>query len=116
MFALPKLTFLNYYLQVLLLACGSIFCFSASGQLCSGSLGDPVVNITFASGTDYSNYVPLNSYAFTYSPCPNDGFYTVTSQTSNCFGNTWHTVTSDHTGTGGFMLVNASYNPGDFFV
>ncbi|MEO5562225.1 MAG: T9SS type B sorting domain-containing protein, partial [Chitinophagaceae bacterium] len=54
---------------------------------------------------------------YTASSCPNDGFYTITNSTSGCFGNTWSTVPSDHTGdNGGFMLVNASFTPGDFFV
>jgi gliding motility-associated-like protein len=88
---------------------------SLKAQLCNGSLGDPVVNITFGSGNG-SGFAPSNSYTYTSSSCPDDGFYTITHSTSNCFGNTWHTVLTDHTGNGDFMLVNASYNPGDFFV
>lgn len=82
--------------------------------MCTGSLGDPVVNITFGSGGPSSS-VPTNSYTFTSSSCPNDGYYTVTNYSSACFGNTWHTV-NDHTGGGGFMLVNASFDPGTFFL
>ncbi|MBL7764255.1 MAG: gliding motility-associated C-terminal domain-containing protein [Chitinophagaceae bacterium] len=85
-------------------------------QLCTGSLGDPVVSITFGSGNDNSGYAPTNAYSYTNSTCPNDGSYTITRSTANCFGNTWHTVNRDHTGNGAFMLVNASYTPGDFFV
>jgi len=50
--------------------------------------------------------------------CPNDGQYTIANSTGNCFGSTWLTVPSDHTGNpnGYFMLVNASYQPSDFFV
>ncbi|MGC4103584.1 gliding motility-associated C-terminal domain-containing protein [Ferruginibacter sp.] len=90
----------------------------AKAQLCSGSLGDPVVNITFGpGGTNTTTYAPTNAYTYTGSTCPNDGSYTITNATSGCFGGSWHTVNSDHTGNGGmFMLVNASYNPGDFFV
>ena len=84
---------------------------SVQAQLCNGSLGDPVVNITFSSGTAAA--VP--GYTFSSTSCPNDGFYTITTASSNCFNNSWHTV-SDHTGGGAFMLVNASYQPGDFFV
>lgn len=88
-----------------------------NAQLCNGSLGDPVVDITFGSGYGNTNYVPSNSYIYVGNDCPNDGSYTITTSTSNCFGNTWHTVTADHTGNGGaFMLVNASYEPSDFFV
>ena len=86
----------------------------AKAQLCNGSLGDPVVDITFGSGPGNGNYAP--AYIYTGSTCPNDGYYTITTNTSNCFGGHWHTVNSDHTGGGAFMLVNASYEPGDFFV
>ncbi|HRO69631.1 MAG TPA: gliding motility-associated C-terminal domain-containing protein [Chitinophagaceae bacterium] len=50
--------------------------------------------------------------------CPNDGFYTVRTNTANCFGNSWHTVNSDHTGDPGgyFMLVNASFQPSAFYL
>jgi gliding motility-associated-like protein len=86
-------------------------------QLCSGSLGDPVVNITFGDGSGgITGYTPTNAYTYTSGSCPNDGFYTITSSTTACFGGTWHTVTADHTGGGAFMLVNASIEPGDFFV
>ena len=88
----------------------------AKAQLCNGSLGDPVVNITFGPGNGNTNYAPPNAYTYTSSTCPNDGYYTITNYTTGCFGNSWHTVNSDHTGGGNFMLVNASYEPGDFFV
>ena len=87
----------------------------SSAQLCNGSLGDPAVNITFGSGGQ-TDYVPTNAYTYTSSTCPNDGSYTITNSTSGCFGNHWHTITEDHTGHGAFMLVNASYEPGDFFL
>ena len=88
--------------------------FIAKAQLCNGSLGDPVVNITFGSAGD-TGYTS-NAYIYTSSICPDDGYYTITNSTSGCFGDTWHTVMSDHTGNGDFMLVNASFTPGDFFV
>ena len=89
---------------------------SANAQLCTGSLGDPVVNITFGSGGSNSGYTATNAYTYTSSFCPDDGYYTITNSTVNCFGNTWHTVRSDHTGNGAFLLVNATITPGDFFV
>jgi len=89
---------------------------SSKAQICNGSLGDPAVNITFGSGNGTGNFPPPGGYTYTASTCPNDGFYTITGGTSACFGNTWHTVSTDHTGNGNFMLVNASYTPGDFFV
>lgn len=90
--------------------------FSSQAQLCNGSLGDPVVDISFGSGGSSSPYVPPASYTYTSSACPDDGFYTITNSTSQCFGNTWFTLNNDHTGGGAFLLVNASYQPGDFFV
>ena len=104
--------FLRSVLAVLMLT----FTFSINAQLCTGSLGDPVVNVTFGSGGTNSGYTATNAYMYTGSSCPNDGFYTITNSTANCFGNTWHTVNSDHTGNGAFMLVNATYTPGDFLV
>jgi gliding motility-associated-like protein len=83
------------------------------GQLCTGSLGDPVININFSPGS----ILPVApGYTYTSSSCPNDGFYTVTGSSSGCFGGAWHQVSTDHTVGGSFMLVNASYTPGDFFV
>lgn len=93
---------------------------NTSGQLCTGSLGDPVVNITFGSGTNPGK--PLNSsltsYNFQNKECPDDGNYTITNSSYNCFGSTWHNLSQDHTGDpqGYFMLVNASFEPSDFYV
>jgi gliding motility-associated-like protein len=91
---------------------------AAKGQVCNGSLGDPVVKLTFDKATTIggSSYVPPSAYTYTNSSCPDDGYYTITNYTSKCFGNTWLTVSADHTGGGNFMLVNASYQPGDFFI
>jgi gliding motility-associated-like protein len=94
-----------------------VICVKTQAQLCTGSLGDPVVNIDFGTGFGgNTGYTPTSSYNFAGGQCPNDGFYTITRQSLNCFGNTWHSVTADHTGNGAFLLVNASYAPGDFIV
>jgi gliding motility-associated-like protein len=103
-----------FLIRSLLLVVAAAFSCRAQAQLCNGSLGDPVVNITFGGNT--STYPPPSGYIYTSSSCPDDGFYTITTASSNCFGNSWHTVSSDHTGNGGFMLVNASFAPGDFFL
>ena len=93
---------------------------TTNAQLCQGSLGDPVVNITFGSGPNPGS--PLGgatNYQYVPNDCPNDGYYTVANATSNCFGFTWYNVTEDHTPgdvKGYMMIVNASYQPGDFFV
>ncbi len=96
-----------------------IFSAKINAQLCQGSLGDPVVNITFGAGSNPGP--PLGSgttnYSYVTDGCPNDGYYTIANSVNGCFGNTWHNTT-DHTGNanGYMMVVNASYTPGDFFV
>ncbi|HMI77918.1 MAG TPA: hypothetical protein VK484_03950, partial [Ferruginibacter sp.] len=93
---------------------------SAHAQLCQGSLGDPIVNTTFGTGTNPGPPLLAATTTYQYLPgdCPNDGYYTVRNNTTACFGNSWHTVTADHTGdpNGYFMLVNASYQPGAFYL
>lgn len=89
-------------------------------QLCQGSLGDPIINTTFGSGPNPG--APLSAattaYQYVSGDCPNDGYYTVRNSTNACFGNSWHSISSDHTGnTGGyFMLVNASIQPSAFYL
>jgi gliding motility-associated-like protein len=90
-------------------------------QVCTGSLGDPVVDVTFGAGSNPGN--PLlaasTTYSFTNSTCPMDGSYTVVNSTSGCFSNSWYNIGEDHTpndNNGYMMLVNASFNPGDFYV
>jgi gliding motility-associated-like protein len=90
-------------------------------QLCTGSLGDPVVHIDFGAGSVQGRPVAsaTTTYSFLSGDCPNDGSYTIRSATISCFGSTWHTVLEDHTpgdDNGYMMVVNASFNPGDFFV
>src|SRR5687768_219953 len=90
-------------------------------QLCQGSLGDPVVNITFGSGpnTGAALSSSITNYNYRSADCPDDGYYTIANSTANCFGNTWLTVSEDHTqgdNNGYMMLVNASFTAGDFYV
>ncbi len=91
-----------------------------TAQLCQGSLGDPIVNITFGTGANPGNSLSAatTSYQYLSNDCPRDGFYTVRNSTNACFGNTWHTLNSDHTGDGNgyFMLVNASIEPSAFYL
>jgi gliding motility-associated-like protein len=97
-----------------------LFIFSSElfAQLCQGSLGDPVVNITFGSGSNPGPSLgSTTNYNYIADGCPNDGYYTVSNSVRSCFGTTWH-YADDHTGdpNGYMMVVNASYTPGDFFV
>jgi gliding motility-associated-like protein len=108
--------FRNIFCTVLLTCGVAISCFA---QICQGSLGDPIINVTFGSGANPGP--PLSAattnYSYVDSLCPRDGKYSVVNYTTNCFDNTWFTVT-DHTGNpnGYFMLVNASYAPGQFYL
>lgn len=91
--------------------------FLVKAQLCNGSLGDPAVNITFGTGAAFpQNIAP--GYQFVTNDCPSDGSYTIRSSTQGCFGSSWHSLLSDHTGNlqGNFMLINASHQPGDFYL
>jgi gliding motility-associated-like protein len=107
----------KYILSVLLIL---FLTETGTAQLCTGSLGDPVVNITFGSGGNPGPPLgAVTSYNYVTTPCPEDGFYTIVNSMSSCFSNTWHTLTEDHTPgdvNGYMMLVNASFNPGDFYV
>jgi gliding motility-associated-like protein len=87
-------------------------------QLCTGSLGDPVVNINFGAGTaTHAGALATGTTSYTYSSAdfPTDGSYTVENSTAGS-GNVWWSTT-DHTGnTGGYMMVvNASVSKTDYF-
>ncbi|MCU7548324.1 gliding motility-associated C-terminal domain-containing protein [Chitinophagaceae bacterium LB-8] len=107
-------------IKLLMLFSFTFMMMPSKAQLCNGSLGDPVVNITFGSGPNPGQ--PLKaattSYSFLAADCPNDGYYTIENRTTNCYNNTWYSLTADHTGdpNGYFMLVNASYQPGAFYL
>lgn len=113
-------TFHLFLYQLFLLLLGIGASVGLQAQLCTGSLGDPIVNITFGAGSGYAPALnpSITDYNFKPADCPEDGSYSIVNRTSNCFGSSWHTLTSDHTGDAGgyFMLVNASYTPGNFYV
>ena len=93
---------------------------TAGAQTCQGGLGDPIVNISFGSGSGLGPPLAsgITNLQYANYPCPNDGQYTIINRTSNCFQGTWLIDLYDHTGDpdGYFMLINASYNPSDFYV
>ena len=97
-------------------------------QLCTGSLGDPVVDITFGSGPnpgrELSNITPGASTTYNFSPVsgnpalptPYDGYYTVTNNVP--YNMAWFSGQPDHTpgDINGFMaFFNSSENPGEFY-
>ena len=110
------------YMKKLIIALLIFFCRSAAAQApsCTGSLGDPIVDITFGSGGGFGGPLASGITNMTYiaDQCPSDGYYTIVSQTTGCFGGNWLNVTQDHTGNanGYFMLINASYNPSQFYT
>ena len=95
----------------------------AGAQTCAGSLGDPVINETFGAGANFSSIgAPLDATVtnmnYVAGGCPNDGQYTIVSNTGGCFGGTWHTVPQDHTGdkNGYMMVINANNVPSTFYI
>jgi gliding motility-associated-like protein len=90
---------LKFFLPVMLL----FICMSAKGQVCNGSLGDPVFTFDFGSGN--SPQFPVTNYTFISGSCPNDGQYSLSKTESGCHDDTWHKVTKDHTGNDGYMMV-----------
>ncbi|SCY10119.1 T9SS type B sorting domain-containing protein [Flavobacterium caeni] len=111
--------FVRYQSAALLYAL--FFAVSALGQVCNGSVGDPLVHVDFGSGTGFGPALPAGTTTLLgYQPltCPTDGGYNIMSSTPACWGGDWHAVTSDHTGNpnGYFMMVNAAIAPSEFYV
>ncbi len=65
------------------------------------------------------NLRSLRNYQRAFSSCPDDGFYSYSTQTANCFNDEWITLKEDHTpgDNGGKMfLVNAASSASSFFL
>lgn len=102
----------NYFVIILVFA---LFSVRMQAQLCTGSLGDPVVKLDFGSGTATHGSAlgsGITSYTYTSADFPSDGSYTIESRTNT--SGTWWTTT-DHTGGGYMMVVNASFSTTDYF-
>jgi gliding motility-associated-like protein len=83
---------------------------NSSAQICTGTLGNPVVNINFGGGANPGLQVPQIPAAYQYSnqDCPSEGSYALRTSTASCF-NDWHNVQFDHTTNdpnGYFLLIN----------
>jgi len=89
-------------------------------QTCSSGLGDPIVNITFGSGTNFGPPLApgITNMDYETLPCVLDNAYEIVNSTSNCYPGDWVTVTRDHTGdpNGYYMLIGASHQASDFYV
>ncbi len=86
-------------------------------QVCSGSLGDPVLNQTFGTG---NNRLPSNKTTYTFMRgCPSKGNYTLSDFLFGCGNRTWVQMIGDHTpgdSRGNYMLVNAENTPGTVYM
>lgn len=107
---------MRYLFCILLLG----FQLHVTAQLCQGSLGDPLINLTFGQGSNPGAQLNATAIGYQYTPndCPADGFYSIRNNSIACFGPSWHTLSGDHTqnGQGYFMLVNASIDPSEFYL
>ena len=122
---LQKLSGFSIFLTFCLLLGSSC---KSYGQLCTGTLGDPVVKITFGAGEGLGPALDpgITDYQYDFGACPNDGLYSIINKMSpSCHFDAWHRVEQDHTGdpNGYMMLVNAqdqtqlpNPTPGDFYV
>lgn len=98
--------------------------FPCQAQVCNGSLGDPVVDITFGAGSPLIGTAldaGTTNYPFVYTSFPQDGFYTIENTTAGVGKDEegrdiWWPVT-DHTGNAGgyMMVVNANLSPTEYF-
>ena len=108
-----------------------LFLLCISGQIvgqtvckstCTGNLGDNIFpNGDFGTGT--ANILQSNpnlapGYSYTTSPPPNDGFYTITNNTTpwGSFASNWVDIMDNGPEANGYMMVvNASFQPGLFY-
>jgi hypothetical protein len=101
--------------------CGIALFTSLQAQTPECIFKDPLIKIDFGSSTDQSdiNLSMIRRYDRSGNSCPDDGNYAFVSYAADCFSGHWHTLESDHTAgdaEGRMMIVNASYNPGPFFI
>ncbi|WP_295713481.1 gliding motility-associated C-terminal domain-containing protein [Mucilaginibacter sp.] len=115
----------SYTLKLLLLLLFAMALNRVKAQdpvICKGSLGDPVINVTFGAGANFGPPSPYSTMLYV-AGCPDDNFYTIVNSTdvknggSNCIPGNWFSVPQDHTGdpNGYMMFINASYDASEFF-
>lgn len=80
-----------------------------------------VIKIDFgtAEKPQLYNLSALNKYEVINDRCPDDGHMSFASSTSTCFWGNWYPLKEDHSPgdvNGKMLLVNASYDPGTFFI
>lgn len=94
---------------------------NVSAQQYNCTYKEPSVTIDFGTLTapQDMNSKGLNNYNKSKTVCPKDGEYCFAAFTAECFGGRWHNLLADHTpndNNGRMMIVNASVNPGIFFI
>ena len=121
----------RFCFRVLVFA-GSLFLLSlpsnAQAPVPPGTLGNPIVNVTFGQGTTRDSlHASDGTTSYTYIPSPgpvSDGDYAVSSDPTSLSTNGgiyndygWKTG-PDHTGdpNGQMLVINASYTAGVFFT
>jgi len=92
-----------------------LFISKIKSQLCSGSLGDPIININFGTSNQPSSPLPAGVTGLAYlGGCPGDGQYCIRDVNALCTSQ-WLTIrdhTVSETGIDGYMmLINAANTP-----
>jgi hypothetical protein len=103
--------------QLLSIIILSLLMLQSRGQNCV--LQAPYMTLHLGRGEVNDFNTPSYFYQRLGTSCPGDGFYSYVSSTAECFGGDWITLDEDHTPgdvDGNFMLVNASYESGQFFT
>jgi len=110
----------NYFLNLKsLIIIGISFFFSkemhAQLGFCQGNSGDPIFTETFGTGLQQSSLPPgTTSYIYANGQAPDDGLYTVSSNSAYF---DWFNI-NDHTPNdtnGRMLIVNSSFNAGEFY-
>lgn len=120
-----KLGYLSSFIYSVIFLCISFFLMpDAAFSQCSNA--KPTILETFGAGTPQYNTTPATGFGFTttYSQengggtgaRTNDGEFSFVNRITD-YWNVWHGGVTDHTGDpGGYMmLVNASFDPGEFY-
>ena len=103
-----------------LFCCFVIIAPLVKAQLCSGTLGDPIINMNFGAGGNFSMPGKTTTFERT-GGCPGKGQYVISSFLFGCGSNddkSWIKMIGDHTGdlNGNYMLINAESTPGTVFT
>ncbi len=120
---MSELSWFNYTIRTLANYMFFIFIFTfvpilLKAQLCSGNLGDPIINIDFGDGYNPGLPSTRSDYKFV-NGCPANGEYTISGFLFGCSSNTWFALTGDHSHTtlnGNYMLVNGAGLQGTVIV